>query len=488
LSKPIPDKHGMALVYLRSKFLWPQKLLARVLRWKSHASLSRYEQGKQKLSRPMLDTILAALPLEDPELAADVMVFAHELIFPERPEEPASPTSLSPEVRRALAHAATAGGLAATEALYRDQVRRMKAEKTEAARREAEAAWKSLQAAPAKARSDLIVDFSEYHTVALAARVCEASVRAAAGKADKARELAELALFIAERVAEPLSSRAQGYCWAFLGNSRRVAEDFNGANEAFARAWRLWEKGAGCELLPEGRLLDLEASLRRAERRFPLALELLDRARKASGEDPVAVSRILLKKDRVLNYMGDIEGSLAALKEAAPFVEASGNLDLLFALRFNLTEDLCGLERYGEVADLLPQVRELALERHNELDLIRVTWLAARVAAGQGRFEEAVAGLQLVRRDFLDHDLPYVAAVASLDLAVVWLRAGRTAEVRELAAEVEAVFRAKKISREALAALLLFCEAARQETATVELARRTIAEIEKARRSASPAE
>jgi hypothetical protein len=59
-----------------------------------------------------------------------------------------------------------------------------------------------------------------------------------------------------------------------------------------------------------------------------------------------------------------------------------------------------------------------------------------------------VAGLQRVRRDFLDYDLPYTAAVA---------------------------------------ALLLFCEAAKQETATVELARRTIEEIEKVRRSTSPA-
>jgi hypothetical protein len=142
------------------------------------------------------------------------------------------------------------------------------------------------------------------------------------------------------------------------------------------------------------------------------------------------------------------------------------------------------LERFDEAAELLTCVRELALEQHNELDLIRVMWLAARVATGQGRFEEAVSGLQLVRRDFLDHGLPYLSALATLDLAVVWLRAGHTAQVRELATEIEAVFRAKKIRREALAAILLFCDAAKQETATVELARRAIADIEKIMRSA----
>ncbi len=49
------------------------------------------------------------------------------------------------------------------------------------------------------------------------------------------------------------------------------------------------------------------------------------------------------------------------------------------------------------------------------------------------------------------------------------------------------IFEAKKIDREALAALSLFCKAARQESATVELTRRVIAEIEKTTRAASPA-
>jgi|SRR6185295_17675798 len=123
-----------------------------------------------------------------------------------------------------------------------------------------------------------------------------------------------------------------------------------------------------------------------------------------------------------------------------------------------------------------------------EVRYVRVVWLQARVDAGQRRTEEAVDGFQRVRGDFTARDLPYDAAVGSLDLAVLWLRAGRTAEVRELAVEMEAVFQAKKIHREALAALLLFCEAARQETATVALARRAIADIEKVWRSVSPAE
>jgi tetratricopeptide (TPR) repeat protein len=309
-------------------------------------------------------------------------------------------------------------------------------------------------------------------------------VKAAADDARKALELAELALSIARRVPdEEGRARVEGYSWACLANARRVANDFDGADAAFARAWDLWQAGGegDPELAPEWRLLSLEASLRRAQHRFPEALDLLDRARTAAGDDPTAAARILLKKEHVFEVMGDTEGALAVLAEAAPFIEASGDFDLLLRFRFNLADDLCHLERYKEAAELLPRVRELAERQGNALDLIRVVWLDARIAAGQGRTEDAIAGLEQVRRAFADHELPYDAALASLDLAMLWLQAGRTAEVRALAVEMEAIFRAKKIHREALAALLLFCDAAKREAATAELARRVHEYLLKAR-------
>ncbi|HEY4572751.1 MAG TPA: hypothetical protein VIJ26_02265, partial [Thermoanaerobaculia bacterium] len=230
--------------------------------------------------------------------------------------------------------------------------------------------------------------------------------------------------------------------------------------------------------------LSLEASLRRAERRLPEALELLDLALVACGDEAMAVARILIQKEHVLEVMGDTEGALAVLAQIAPLIEAAGDSDLLLRLRFNMADDLLQLGRYTEAAALLPRVRELAVEQANELDLLRVVWLQAKIDAGQERTAVAQAGLEQVRRKFADLGMPYDAALASLDLAVLGLRTGQTAKVRELAVEMEAIFRAKKIHREALAALALFWEAAKRETATVELARRAIAEIEKVKRSA----
>jgi hypothetical protein len=97
---------------------------------------------------------------------------------------------------------------------------------------------------------------------------------------------------------------------------------------------------------------------------------------------------------------------------------------------------------------------------------------------------EAMASLEQVRRYFTHHRLAYDAALSGLDLALVWLEVGRTAGVRELAAGMAWIFNAKKIEREALAALRLFCEAAEREGATAELTRQVIADVEQARRMA----
>jgi tetratricopeptide (TPR) repeat protein len=294
---------------------------------------------------------------------------------------------------------------------------------------------------------------------------------------------------VAERVegaaGQGWRPRLQGYCWAHLANARRVATDFDGAHEAFARAWELWRAGeADPDWLPEWRLLSLEASLRREQRRFPEALELLDRASALSGGDPAAKARLLLKKEHVYEVMGDVAAALAVLAQAAPFVEASRDPHLLFALQFNTAKNLCHLQRFAEAAERLPEIGELALRQGAELDGLRVAWLAARVAAGLERKEEAVAGLEWVRRRFTAMKLPYEAALSSLELAVLWLEAGRTAEVRGLAVAMAWIFQAQGIGREALAALQLFREAAGRDAATVELARRAIAGLRASPRTA----
>jgi tetratricopeptide (TPR) repeat protein len=318
--------------------------------------------------------------------------------------------------------------------------------------------------------------------------VCHESEKAAAHKVEVALELADLALFIARRVPgdDGWRSQLEGYCWAYIGNARRVANDFAGADAAFARSSTL-RRGvatATSSILAEWRLLDRKASLRREQHRFSEALELLEQAKIASKGEPLATARILLNKEHISEQTGNIQAALAALVEASPIVEKLGDSRLQLVHLFKMVNNLCHLQRYGEAEDLLPRVRELVIQLGNELDLIRVVWLEARVAAGEERREEAVAGLEQVRQAFTARGLAYDAALASLELAVLYLEEKRTVEVRRLARSMGWIFHAQGIAREALAALTLFFDAAQQERATVELARHVAAELERIRASA----
>lgn len=219
-------------------------------------------------------------------------------------------------------------------------------------------------------------------------------------------------------------------------------------------------------------------SVRKAAHNAVEALELAEWALEIAERAPGSESW----RARLKGY-----GSLAALEEATPLIEISGDTRLFWVLLFKRTNNLVHLERYREAAELLPQVHELAVELCNDLDLIRGVWLRAKVAAGLGQTEEAIASLDQVGQDFTAREMPYDAALSWLDLAVLSLKAGRTAEVRDLADRMVRIFKAQKeFAREALAALQLFCNAARQEAATVELARKVIADVEQARRGAPP--
>ncbi len=354
MPQPIPSPLSLALTYFRTSAGWSKTQLAHSLGLADESLISAYERGAKPLTREKLDSLVE--PLGHPPEAVDVLLFAHGLIYPEHPEE-ASEDRRTID-RAAMAAAWTAGGIAA-EAVRSDLIRRRKQGKKEAAKRQAEELLQSLIGLTPKERRGLVEAFPDYWSCALAVRTCEASVKKAAHRPGEALELAELALSIAERVPgeEGCRSRLRGYCWAHIANARRVANDHAGSEEAFARAWELWQAGAGSdsELLGEWVLPSMEASLRRAQRRFAEALELLDRAKASpGGSSPEALVFLLLQKERLFEQMGDHQNALAALAEAAPFVETSGDSRKISALRFNMAVNLCHLERYEEAAGVAP--------------------------------------------------------------------------------------------------------------------------------------
>jgi tetratricopeptide (TPR) repeat protein len=482
----LPSLYGRILQYLRCSQGVEKKELANRLGWSGDGRLGRLESGKEPLSREALEAILLHLPYA-PE-AIDVLVAADKLIASATSPEPPSPVALTEDERWEVYRATLAAIWSLSEAFTATLARGLRQAKAAQAREEAEEAFSRLMLCTPTERQALPSIFPEYRTWVLAVRVAEASVEAAADDAERALELAELACSIAGRVDEEpgFCLRLQGHCLGRRGNAWRVANEVDRSGEDFARAWELWRAGSDADppLLPEWQMLSLEASLRRDQQRYPEALDLLDRAKVAADGDRAAEGRILLQREHVYERMGDGERARAVLAEAAPVIEGCGEARLAFLHRFKTVRNLVHLGRFAEALALWPRVLELAAGQGKKLEQLRVRWVEARLRAGLGERLEAMAIFVEVQREFTRLRLPYDAALVSLELAVLWLEDGRTAEVRELALEMAWIFKSKGIAREALAALRLFCDAAQRDAATLELALRVRAEVEATRCSA----
>jgi tetratricopeptide (TPR) repeat protein len=178
--------------------------------------------------------------------------------------------------------------------------------------------------------------------------------------------------------------------------------------------------------------------------------------------------------------MGSYEEAIKVFHEAALWIDRESEPRWYFSLRFNLTACLCHADRHHEAEAALPELRDLTAEPEQAMDRTRVCWLAGRVAAGLGQTAEAVEALAAVRGEFAEKKIYYDETLVSMELAELYLRQGRTAEVKRLVAEMEPLFRDQHGHEEARKALDLFRRAVELETMTVELVRRLIAYLYRA--------
>ena len=302
-------------------------------------------------------------------------------------------------------------------------------------------------------------------------------------------ELARLGVAIADRLAERSEEKAgeglQGLrarAWAQLGNALRISSDIAGADEAFETATCLLDP---VRVAPNetARVLDLEASLRKDQRRFAEASRLMDRViaiyRKLGQRG--LLGRSLQQKSTICGESGDLDGEIALLRRALELLNPEEEPRVFLAARHNLISSLCESGRPREAFALLFHTRPLYLKQGDRLNLLRLRWIEGAVARGLQRYEQAAVAFREVREAFLELGLDYDAALASLDLAEVYATQGRTADVRRLADEMLEVFRSRKIHREAMSALSFLQQAASAQRAGLILVREVASFFRQAR-------
>jgi transcriptional regulator with XRE-family HTH domain len=474
MPRTIPPPLSLALSYLRSAQGWSQKELAEAAGIPANL-ISDYERGRKTLSRERLETMAAFMGL--PSGAVDTALGFLQTIR-EGSREPGPPSAQNWRIEAVAAQSAR------LVSDFTRQMLGMLTAETQAleARQRAAALWARLKRYSGAQRRTIVEELAEFRSWALCELLCEESIKAAADSADRALELASLALRVAELIPgeEPWRSRVQGYAWAHVGNARRVKGDLPGADEGFGKSQKLWRAGAPGDsgLLDEAQVLGLEASLRRDQRHLREALELLNRSLEIDRGN--LTTQLLLSKAKTLEELGDFNEAITVLRQAVPIAKMTSESRLVFALRLNLTVNLCFLGRYTEAETLMSELQELGNQLGNGLDLVRLQWLKGRIAAGLNREKDALKILSRVRQDFVDLGIAYDVALVSLELAVLYLEEGRTAEVQLLARQMAPMFHTQGVHREALAALKLFREAAEQEAVTVEFARRLVTYLHRA--------
>jgi tetratricopeptide (TPR) repeat protein len=310
----------------------------------------------------------------------------------------------------------------------------------------------------------------------------------------QSQHLARLAVDIAERgpcdgdpsLEAPPSSLVAGLrarAWAQLGNAMRIGADLAGASQAFAHADALMASEPPIGLLDQARIFDLKASLWRDRRDLPQAARLLDKViaiYRRLGQTSL-LGHSLSQKAMVLEEAGDNRSSMALLRRALDLLDPNEEPRRFLAARHNLVCALLTDGRPREAFALLFHTRPLYLKMGDRTNLLRLRWVEGQVAQALNRFDQAEAAYREVRQAFVELGDAYDAALVSLDLAALLAQQGRAKEMGSLAQEMLTFFDSRQIHREAMAAFLVFCDAARMDRAGIDLVQEVAAFLKRAR-------
>jgi tetratricopeptide (TPR) repeat protein len=274
---------------------------------------------------------------------------------------------------------------------------------------------------------------------------------------DRIERLAALAVEVGERAGDrALSAEA----WAELGNARRIAGDLKAAERVLDEARRrLLGAPAGRPVRAE--VLALRGALANDQRRFDDARRSLRRAARlyALEGDRVLVARTLIQLAQVLGESNDPRRGVPIAAGALELLDAPSQAGLRWIAVLTLIFLVDQAGNAAAAKALLDTAAGLFERWSTPRDRMRIDWLRARVERDLGNDDDAAALLIDVRRRFLDADLLYDWALASLDLASVYARQQRRRELAELATRARAVFDRLGVGRESLASLGMLVQA-----------------------------
>ncbi|MBW8877280.1 MAG: hypothetical protein JF614_20135 [Acidobacteria bacterium] len=344
-----------------------------------------------------------------------------------------------------------------------------------AERAEAPARLAELLEQTPERRGMLMRNHPRFQTWGLLERLAEHGRERAFDDPRAGEELARLGLSLADQLDPGLYGPdriddVRARLWAYLGNARRLRSDLDGAERAFAASLRHLKRGSG-DLLERAVVLDIQASLRRDQRRFDAARRLMTRALRIYRDlgETHRAGRLLVKMSTLHEHSGAPEREIPLLYEALELLDAGKEPRAHLAAHHNLIASLAETGRFMEAQGLLIQARPLYAQFTDGWTRYRRAWVEGRIAQGLGQLQEAELHLRAARDGFAAEGVAFDAALVCLELAALYAGQGRTADLKRLAEEMLPIFSSRQIEREALAALAFLRQAAAEERVSPEL-------------------
>ncbi len=338
---------------------------------------------------------------------------------------------------------------------------------------------KLLDALDLPAQAAEVLEHPQYRTVSFCLRYLERCEDLCGRDPRSAVPAARVATMLAQKIPKQACAGIGGWCslqthsLAVAANALRSASDFDGAEATCRVARFLFADHA--DDLARADLLQRLASLRQdqcrfgdAERHLTSVIGICQRLGRNHLGGCALVDRGLLSmhSGRLWQATGDFFQALSLVdRERSPRYHYSAAHHLAIAMAEDREANP------SEALHWLRYAQRINQDAESSLSQLKLLWAEGRILEKKDMLTQAEHYLQTVRTRLLEHSSLDEYALASLDLAGIYLKQSRTRQVRTLAGELFPIFHRLRGDRDALNGLKRFHRAAVSEALSLEVLR-----------------